>query len=247
MTAISVPAGWYATLADDGYALLPGVFSPGQADALLGRLESALAANDGGTLRAGGAVYGARNLLQRCPWLADAWRRAPLPGVLGEVLGHRFGLVRVLYFDKPPEQSWSLPWHKDFAIAVKDNRLPSVRFARPTTKAGVPPVEAPEELLERMLTLRLHLDEVTEENGPLRIIPGSHRAGKESGAGERPPVAILARPGDVLAMRPLVSHGSNRSLPGTRRHRRILHLEFAADPELPDGYAWHTFIPGPAG
>lgn len=27
-----------------------------------------------------------------------------------------------------------------------------------------------------------------------------------------------------------------------RRHRRILHLEFAAAGDLPDGYGWHDFI-----
>jgi hypothetical protein len=39
-------------------------------------------------------------------------------------------------------------------------------------------------------------------------------------------------------------HNSGRSHAGTARHRRILHLEFAAAPELPKGFAWHTFRPG---
>src|SRR5262249_38962320 len=51
--------------------------------------------------------------------------------------------------------------------------------------------------------------------------------------------SVLVGRGDVLLMRPLLAHCSNRSQPGTRRHRRILHLEFAAAAELPDGYAWH--------
>jgi hypothetical protein len=45
-------------------------------------------------------------------------------------------------------------------------------------------------------------------------------------------------------MRPLLAHCSGRSSPGTTRHRRVVHLEFAARPELPDGYAWHDFLPG---
>src|SRR5438270_74419 len=48
--------------------------------------------------------------------------------------------------------------------------------------------------------------------------------------------------GDVLLIRPLVAHCSNRSVDGTKLHRRILHLEFAASPTLPDGFAWHDFI-----
>ena len=49
--------------------------------------------------------------------------------------------------------------------------------------------------------------------------------------------------GDVLLMRPLLAHNSGRSHPETTRHRRILHLEFAGLAELPDGFAWHTFVP----
>jgi len=53
---------------------------------------------------------------------------------------------------------------------------------------------------------------------------------------------LHARAGDVLAMRPLVSHSSGASTPGTQRHRRVLHLEFAGCEELPDGFCWHDFI-----
>jgi hypothetical protein len=194
---------------------------------------------NGSTLRsADGSIYGARNLLQLWPPVIDAWQHAPLPEILAEVLGPAFGLVRVLYFDKPPEQSWALPWHKDMAIAVRNNRLPSDQFGKPTFKAGVPHVEAPEWLLENMMTLRLHLDDMTEENGPLKVLPGSHR----SGTADQPPVTILGGRGDVLLMRPLLSHASNKSHPETKQHRRILHFEFSGIEALPDGYAWHDFI-----
>ena len=100
-----------------------------------------------------------------------------------------------------------------------------------------------------MLTLRLHLDDVTDENGPLQVLPGSHGDDGESAGSTTAPVTILASAGDVLAMRPLLLHCSNGSHPDTTRHRRILHMEFAAGFELGDGYAWHEFIPGlePAG
>lgn len=223
----------------DGYIVLPSVFSLSQVDDIVRGLEKAFA-NDtnGSTMRsADGNVYGARNLLQLYAAAATLWTQPPLPQLLADTLGDGFGLVRVLYFDKPPEQSWALPWHKDFAIAVKDNRPPSEQFTHPTTKIGVPHVEAPRWLLERMLTLRLHLDDMTEENGPLKVIPGSHR-GDETGA----PVSILGGRGDVLMMRPLLSHCSNRSKDGTTLHRRILHFEFAGVEELPDGYEWQDFV-----
>ncbi len=231
-------------VSEDGFALVPVVFTAGQVDDMLRGLGAALA-GEGGPIRSReGSVYAARNVLALWPAAAQVWRQPPLPEVLAALLGPAFGLVRALYFDKPPEQTWALPWHKDVTIAVRDNHLPSAHFGKPTRKAGVPHVEAPVAVLERMLTVRIHLDEVTEENGPLKVVPGSHRSGTAMTLAEGRPQSILAGRGDVLLIRPLVAHCSNRSQPGTCRHRRILHLEFAASPELPDGYTWHTFLPG---
>ena len=67
-------------------------------------------------------------------------------------------------------------WHKDTAIAVDSNRGASKYFSRPTVKAGVPHVVAVDEILRQMLTLRIHLDEVTDENGPLKVIPDHMKA-----------------------------------------------------------------------
>jgi hypothetical protein len=211
---------------------------------LQAELTQALVIGRAGVLEQGGRIYAARNILQLWPTVAEVWRRPPLPEIMGEILGPQFGLVRVLFFDKPPEQSWSLPWHKDMTIAVRNNRLPSRHLDHPTTKSGVPHVEASQAVLDGMLTARIHLDDVTEENGPMQVIPGSHRTGKVSSIDESKAQTILAKKGDVLLIRPLVEHNSVPSCSGTFRHRRILHLEFASSPELPDGYEWHDYVPG---
>jgi hypothetical protein len=229
-------------MADSGYLLLPGVYSAEQVDAMIAELQRIFAGQDDAIRSDAGTVYAARNILELWPAAASIWRQPPLPAALAELLGVDFGLVRVLYFDKPPERTWTLPWHKDLTIAVRNHRLPSERFHKPTRKAGVPHVEAPREVLERMATLRIHLDEVTEENGPLEVVPGSHHTGKELKLGDTRPVSVLAGRGDVLLMRPLLAHASGRSHPETRRHRRILHLEFAADRQLPDQYQWYHFV-----
>jgi hypothetical protein len=241
--------GWADQLARDGYAVLRGVFAAAEAAEMATSLGTAVAADEAGdsAIRSdggAGVVYAARNVLSLWPRAADVWRVAPLRDALAAVLGPGFGLVRVLFFDKPPEATWALPWHKDVTVAVRDNRLPSARFGKPTRKAGVPHVEAPHEVLDRMLTARVHLDDVTEENGPLKVVPGSHHSGTELVLGDGPPHTVFAAAGDVLLMRPLLAHCSGRSQPGTARHRRVLHLEFAASAELLDGYAWHDFVPG---
>jgi len=212
-----------------------------------------------------GHVYAARNLIDSIPEVTLVWQSEPLlsflhlqfdgqysvedlvkdpdaEGSLTRSTTSKFGLVRALFFDKPPDRTWTLPWHKDTSIAVKDNSIKSTSFSRPTTKAGVPHFIATDDVLRQMLTLRIHLDEVTDENGPLRVIPGSHASSDSDGIGVANAVTIHANAGDVLAMRPLISHASGSSLEGTRRHRRILHLEFAASCVLPDGVQWHDFI-----
>jgi Phytanoyl-CoA dioxygenase (PhyH) len=245
-----IPSSFLVDIDERGFAVLAGVFTPPEVDDVLRGLTAALDAPQGvdSALRSGeGAVYGARNVLALWPAVVKLATRLPLVEALTTVLGPHHGLVRGLYFDKPPGQTWALPWHKDLTVAVRDNRRPSRHFSKPTTKAGVAHAEAPRELLEAMLTARVHLDDVTEENGPLKVVPGSHRTGKELRIGDVPPESVLAHRGDVLFMRPLVAHSSGRAHSKTQRHRRILHLEFAAAPELPDGYEWHEFIAPAAG
>lgn len=239
-------ATWLEQLDRDGFVIVPDVFSDSAVDELLAQLSQTLTSSqdEAEAIRSrAGSVYAARNVLTLCPAARDVWRRAPLVELLSEVLGWEFGLVRALFFDKPPERTWALPWHKDLTIAVRDNRLPTSHFSKPTTKAGVPHVEGSLAVLETMLTLRIHLDDVTEENGPLRVMPGAHRTGKEFVAAEHIE-SILVNRGDVLAMRPLLAHCSPASHPETERHRRILHLEFSGQPRLPDGYEWYEFTPG---
>ncbi len=227
----------------DGFWLVPNVYSPEQITEMLRGISEALDETDDDAMRSqAGSVYAARNVLRIFPWAGDIWRQEPLPSLLRAVLGDEFGLVRGLYFDKPPERTWALPLHKDMTIAVRDNSLPSERFCKPTRKAGVPHVEAPEQLLEKMLTARIHLDDVRADNGPLQVVPGSHRTGKRMDLRTVPPHPVFARAGDVLLMRPLLVHGSIASAPTTDRHRRILHLEFAGRRDLPDGYAWHDYL-----
>jgi hypothetical protein len=233
----------------EGYCLVRGAVG-GAARAELERgLATALAspAEAAASIRArSGLVYAARNLLELFPPVQDLWRSEVLVELVRAVLGAGAGLVRGLYFDKPPEQSWSLPWHKDLTIAVRAHADRSSRMTHPTIKAGVPHVEAPLDVLEQMLTLRVHLDAVTKENGPLEVLPGSHRSGREA-AGKGPAVKVLCAAGDTLAMRPLVSHASGLSQAGTQQRRRVVHLEFAAGSVLPDGYEWRWWVPLEAG
>ena len=106
-------------------------------------------------------------------------------------------------------------------------------------KAGVLYAHAPAAALARIVALRVHFDDSTGANGPLRVLPDTHGLGLLSDEAigklvkEIAPVECQAAAGSVVAMRPLLVHSSSKSrepLP-----RRILHIEYAADTNMGPG------------
>jgi len=93
------------------------------------------------------------------------------------VLGDRARPVRAILFDKTARTSWRLAWHQDRTIVVK-RRIDVERYGPWSIKAGLQHVAPPFFLLAEMLTLRVHLDDVSFDNAPLTIAPGSHRFGR---------------------------------------------------------------------
>lgn len=241
-----LPAILPMDIARGGFGVVPAAFTAQQVARLLLQIQQALDSGAAGPIAGTSNTWVAsRNVRQIFPSVVD-WARLPiLTDVVRAILGDASGLVRVLYFDKPPGQSWSLPWHKDRTIAVREHPAGLDLSFKPTQKAGVPHVEAPVAVLRQMLTARIHLDDVDDFNGPLLIVSGSHENDKVEAdeAAGRPLEAIHARAGDVLFMRPLLTHCSRKSASDCDRHRRILHLEYAADRDLPHGLAWHSFDP----
>jgi ectoine hydroxylase-related dioxygenase (phytanoyl-CoA dioxygenase family) len=149
--------------------------------------------------------------------------------------------VRAIYFDKSAEANWGVTWHQDLTLALRAHaEVPG--FGPWSTKDGIPHVQPPVELLEQMLTLRLHLDHADQFNGALRVFPGSHRWGRltpgriQELRTQGEDFLCAAAAGDALLMRPLLFHASSRST--SAQHRRILHIEYAGF-ALPPELNWH--------
>ena len=152
-------------------------------------------------------------------------------------------LVRSLLFNKTLDNNWPVAWHQDVTVSLAKER-DSEQFGPWSRKDGSLHAHAPVGLLESMITLRLHLDPVSEKNGALRVVPASHRRGKW------PPEELRAMKehfqaqqrsqngpkGSILVMKPLLVHASNRTVTGEQR--RVLHLEFAPSRALPEGFRW---------
>jgi hypothetical protein len=191
-------------------------------------------------------VYAIRNLMEIVPAVRELADSEALRRLAKPVLGANAFPVQGIFFDKPTDVNWKVPWHQDLSIAVEARREVE-GFGPWSVKAGVPHVQPPVALLERMLIIRLHLDESTEQNGPLRVIPGSHVHGRlvhSQIRGLRDQVVetlCLVPRGGALLMRPLLLHASSGSqIPS---HRRVIHLVYAGE-RLPAGLDWYTSGPG---
>jgi ectoine hydroxylase-related dioxygenase (phytanoyl-CoA dioxygenase family) len=211
-------------------------------EAAVSSLIDALGAvqRDGAGARRRGDVYAMRNLATRVPAVGRLASLVAVREVIEPILGPDAFVTRALLFDKTAGANWKVPWHQDLTIAVA-RRCDVGGFGPWSCKEGVPHVQPPVEILARMLTLRLHLDECDSDNGPLKVAPGSHKAGRLDAAAisglraRRQPVAITVERGDALLMRPLLLHASAAAK--NPRHRRVIHLEWAAE-ELPGGLQW---------
>jgi ectoine hydroxylase-related dioxygenase (phytanoyl-CoA dioxygenase family) len=161
--------------------------------------------------------------------------------VVETALGRDSFAVRGLLFDKTHEANWKVAWHQDLTVAVRErHEVPG--FGPWSEKAGIAHVQAPAEILEQMLAVRVHLDDCGTQNGPLRVLPGSHRYGKlnsdqiERWRADVTAVECTASRGSMVPFRPLLLHSSSQALKPGRR--RVMHLEFACA-DLPLGLKWH--------
>jgi ectoine hydroxylase-related dioxygenase (phytanoyl-CoA dioxygenase family) len=97
------------------------------------------------------------------------------------------------------------------------------------------------DVLRQLLAARVHLDDCGVDDGPLRVVPGSHLRGtltpneaialRQAGT----EVVCAAPRGSTLVMRPLLLHASSKSTGSSRR--RVLHYLFGP-PRLPLGLKW---------
>jgi len=216
------------SLDQDGFQIIPSALSDAQVETLRS------------VLKVLSVAPGHRNLTQRVPEIASLAISPQILDMLEALLGTRSFPVRSIYFDKTPETNWLVPFHQDLSIATK-KRVDVPGYGPWSVKDGVPHVQPPMEILETMATVRLHLDDCDDSNGPLRVIPGSHRFGRVSTAeinrlrSQHKEVNCRVKVGDALIMRPLLLHASSEAI--NPSHRRVIHLEYATC-QLPRSLEW---------
>jgi phytanoyl-CoA hydroxylase len=160
-----------------------------------------------------GVLY---DLYQRFPSFQSLANNKLILDTLEEALGPNIFMYENSLVYKPPGKRNGVPFHQDF-------------------------ISRPHEPIKFIVWMAL--DNVTEENGCLRVIPGSHRNGflkwhRVKGEthhdrivpGQFDPenaVNVLMNPGDVLIFNMLLVHGSNEAhVESPRRAYRVSYQNF---------------------
>lgn len=187
------------------------------------------------------AIYGVRNLLNLSSKIRKFSESEIVKNLSQKFLGEKAKIVRAIYFNKTAAANWKVPWHQDLTITVKEKHE-TKGFSAWTMKADVQHVQPPIEILEKMITLRFHLDDASEANGALKVLPKTHKKGRLSAeeikslreANETHLCSV--KKGDCIIMRPLILHSSSAGK--NPKNRRVIHFEFAAE-SLPNGLNWY--------
>ena len=221
----------------DGFAVVPAALPADLLDHLAASVEPLLAE----LTRIQGGV---RDVLARVPVVRELAASDALRKWVEPVLGPDCVAVNALLFDKADGRNWKVPYHQDVTLRFR-RRVELPGFGPWWEKGGVPHTWPPAAVLERLLAVRVHLDDCGPDNGPLRVLPGSHRSGvlsSEEIEGWKARAAEevgCARRGDVLVMRPLLLHASSAA--SRPQRRRVIHVEYAA-PDLPGGLEWYEAV-----
>ena len=219
---------WSKLLEKQGFAIIPGVVPESD----IARIARDLTENPLPRSRAG-----SRHAL-RHPSIATFARSPSLIGLAKEIMGNGAIPFRATLFDKSPRSNWLVAWHQDKALPIR-KRHDVIGWGPWSVKEGVIYAHAPASVLHQVLSLRLHLDDSTLENGPLRVLPGTHAmdvlddATIHQLAADSTAVDCVVLKGGVLAMRPLIVHSSSKSR--DEHPRRVLHIEYAPSLILQDG------------
>jgi len=172
------------------------------------------------------AIFAIRQFFEVIPSAKAIIFKEQFTSFFKQNFGENYFLIKAIYFDKPPTANWIVPWHQDLTI-VTNQKASHLGYTKWRLKNGVHYVHPPIEILENIITIRIHLDNCTKANGALKVIPKSHLngIGKKLDFTQEKSVICEVKRGGVLLMKPLLYHASKRTT--NNLNRRGIHLEFA--------------------
>lgn len=223
----------FIDLNPQGFQLIDGIYSTEEVNEILSQIDKASARGD--NFRKSSDLFAIRNFLNELPEINKLVFNQTLKSLIAS-FGNGYVPVKSIYFDKPPQSNWFVAWHQDITISVKEKANVN-GYVNWVPKNGYYSVQPPEEILENIITVRIHLDNTTADNGALNILPASHLQGirrieqVDTANGH----TCEINSGGVMLMKPLLFHSSARTT--NNKRRRVIHIEFS-NMELPGKLEW---------
>jgi hypothetical protein len=228
------------SLRSAGYAIINDVFTIAEVEDILDTINNI--DTSGPAFRKTNDLFAIRRFLKEVPAISPFIFTSRLREIISQLFGKDYFLVKSIYFDKPEQSNWFVAYHQDLTISV-DQKIAFDGFDQWTVKNDHFAVQPPVDLLENIFTIRIHLDDTDENNGALKIVPGSHRKGiyrpETIDWNKEEEVVCKVPRGGIMIMQPLLLHASNRTVNNNKR--RVIHLEFS-DRQLPGGLQWAEYL-----
>lgn len=219
-------ASYNPEVALNGFAIIENIYTEDERQEIIKVIESADTSGD--TFRKSANLFAIRQFVKEIPQALPLIFNWKLKQVIQEIFGEDYFIVKSIYFDKPGGSNWFVAYHQDLTISV-DKKVDVEGYGPWTVKQNQFAVQPPLDILENIFTLRLHLDDTDDDNGALRVVPGSHAKGiyrPETIDWQTETEATCSVPaGALMIMKPLLLHSSGRTV--NDKNRRVIHLEFS--------------------
>jgi ectoine hydroxylase-related dioxygenase (phytanoyl-CoA dioxygenase family) len=219
-----------------GFIIINDIYNDEEVKSIIGIIADAPANNE--TFRKTKDLFAIRQFIKEIPQACTFIFNKKLRDVIDQLFGKDFFVTKSIYFDKPANSNWFVAYHQDLTISV-DKRTDIEGYGPWTVKQNQFAVQPPIAILQESFTIRIHLDDADENNGALKVVPGSNNKGiyrAETIDWETETEATCnVKKGGIMIMRPLLLHSSGRTI--NNNSRRVIHIEFSKA-ELPTEINW---------
>lgn len=220
----------------NGFTIVDNIYTKEEVGKILRQINQANW--DKETFRKSTDLFAIRQFLKEVPVTVETIFNDNLKNILSQLLGDKYFVVKSIYFDKPQTSNWYVSYHQDLTISV-DKKLSLSGFDFWTVKQNQFAVQPPLDILQNVVTVRIHLDDTDENNGALKVIPKSHVKGiyrpETIDWTTENEVSCNVSEGGIMLMKPLLLHSSGRTT--NNKQRRVIHIEFS-NQELPTELNW---------
>lgn len=224
---------------EKGFSIITAIYSSDELRLMTNLIDQSNTSK--ATFRKSEDLFAIRQFIKELPKIKNLIFNENLKSTINTIFGNDYFIVKSIYFDKPEKSNWFVSYHQDLTISV-DQKKEINGFNFWTSKHNQYAVQPPISLLENIFTIRIHLDDTDEENGALKVIGKSHlkqiyRPETIDWQSETE-VFCNVEKGGIMLMKPLLLHGSNRTV--NHKRRRVIHIEFS-NIALPESINWAEY------